>query len=140
MKSAFCTFCDDVRQEVSGKLIYVGVYVGEMVVPAFPITIPSLQLVMNVWQSRDEDASNAMKVFVSQPGGWKNEFAFDCLAAPEAAEAILADPEVENLTAQFFIALKNLSFTEETRLKVDVEVAGHRMRAGSLKVRAAQPT
>ena len=35
-------FCDDVRQETSGKFIFVGVYSNDMVVSKFPVTLPKL--------------------------------------------------------------------------------------------------
>lgn len=35
-------FCDDVRQETSGKFIFVGVYSDDMVVSKFPATLPKL--------------------------------------------------------------------------------------------------
>ncbi len=34
------TFCDDVRQEVTGKMLYVGVYNGELIAAAYPILLP----------------------------------------------------------------------------------------------------
>lgn len=34
--------CDDIRQEVSGKRIFIGVYNENITVPAVPITIPQL--------------------------------------------------------------------------------------------------
>ena len=38
-------FCDDIRQEVSGKFIYFGVYTNEMMVTgAVPVAIPQLCL------------------------------------------------------------------------------------------------
>jgi len=41
-------FCDDVRHELGGKLSYMGVYNGVLFVPAFPVTLPKLCLVINV--------------------------------------------------------------------------------------------
>ena len=35
-------FCDDVRQETSGKFIFVGVYSNDMVVSKFPVTLSKL--------------------------------------------------------------------------------------------------
>jgi hypothetical protein len=36
----YSLFCDDVRQEVGGKLSYIGVYFGVMFVQSFPVTFP----------------------------------------------------------------------------------------------------
>jgi hypothetical protein len=38
--SGYSLFCDDVRQEVGGKLSYIGVYFGAMFVQSFPVTFP----------------------------------------------------------------------------------------------------
>lgn len=35
-------FCDDVRNEVGGKLSLMGCYSGELSVPSFPMTLPKL--------------------------------------------------------------------------------------------------
>ena len=35
-------YCDDIRHEVSGKVSYIGVYAGEMIIPHFPATLPKL--------------------------------------------------------------------------------------------------
>jgi hypothetical protein len=44
----YTIFCDDVRQETTGKLSFVGVYLNTMVVPSFPIQLPKFCLVMTV--------------------------------------------------------------------------------------------
>ncbi len=41
-------FCDDVRQETSGKRTLVGVYGHTLLVESFPITLPKLCLVMRL--------------------------------------------------------------------------------------------
>jgi hypothetical protein len=35
-------FCDDIRHELGGKLSYIGVYSGRLIVPDFPVTLPKL--------------------------------------------------------------------------------------------------
>ncbi len=42
--SGHAIFCDDLRLEVTGKQIFVGVYTGDMMVPSFPIDV-----VISVW-------------------------------------------------------------------------------------------
>lgn len=39
------TFCDDVRQEVTGKMLYIGVYSGELISPAYPVLLPKLAVI-----------------------------------------------------------------------------------------------
>lgn len=45
-------FCDDIRQEVDGKMSLIGCYGPEMVVPSFPVTLSKLCAVVKVC-SRD---------------------------------------------------------------------------------------
>jgi hypothetical protein len=39
IRPLFAIFCDDIRREVSGKQILIGVYTGDIVIPSFPATI-----------------------------------------------------------------------------------------------------
>lgn len=39
-------YADDLRQEIDGKLTIVGMYQAQMLVPAFPITLPKLAVLM----------------------------------------------------------------------------------------------
>lgn len=41
-------FCDDIRQEVYGKLSFIGVYSNRMYVKHFPVTLPKLCLAVKV--------------------------------------------------------------------------------------------
>ena len=48
------TYCDDVRQEVGGKLSLIGVYNGVMFVPQFPVTLPKLWVLATYSMPHDE--------------------------------------------------------------------------------------
>jgi len=41
-------FCDDIRNEMGGKLSYIGVYSGRLIVSKFPVTLPKLCLALNI--------------------------------------------------------------------------------------------
>jgi len=47
-------YCDDVRQEVGGKLSLIGVYKDVMYVQQFPVTLPKLWVVATFVVSKDE--------------------------------------------------------------------------------------
>ncbi len=47
-------YCDDVRQEVGGKLSLIGVYNGVMYVQQFPVTLPKLWVVATFVASKDK--------------------------------------------------------------------------------------
>ncbi|MDU9399028.1 DUF6941 family protein [Pseudomonas sp. zfem003] len=50
MNSRFATslFCDDIRQEVNGKLSLIGVYQGVLYVSAFPATLPKICFIIHI--------------------------------------------------------------------------------------------
>lgn len=52
-RGAFAIYCDDLRQEVSGKQTYVGVYEGAMYLPELPFVLPQLFVVAKVWTTVD---------------------------------------------------------------------------------------
>lgn len=51
-------FCDDVRQETTGKMLYIGVYSGELISPAYPVILPKLAVIAHYGYP-----------FEDQPGG-----------------------------------------------------------------------
>ncbi|MBK8508948.1 MAG: hypothetical protein IPL51_09955 [Candidatus Competibacteraceae bacterium] len=47
-RSLSAIFCDDIRQESSGKLIYIGVYHSALIVQEFPATLPTFHIMATV--------------------------------------------------------------------------------------------
>lgn len=47
-------YADDLRQEVDGKITIVGMYQTQMLVPAFPITLPKLAVLMTAVTPADQ--------------------------------------------------------------------------------------
>lgn len=60
-------FCDDIRHELGGKLSYIGVYSGKLIVPTFPATLSKLCLAMNVLTPADRPfAKLTVRLFKDQ--------------------------------------------------------------------------
>ena len=38
-------FCEDVRQEITGKMLHIGVYSAELITPSYPLLLPKLAVV-----------------------------------------------------------------------------------------------
>ncbi|WP_145306133.1 MULTISPECIES: hypothetical protein [unclassified Pseudomonas] len=55
---AHATYCDDIRQEVGGKITLVGIYSGQCLVPMIPCTLPKLCLALYVSASRSKPVSS----------------------------------------------------------------------------------
>lgn len=43
----YTVFCDDIRDEVSNKKTFVGVYLGELLTPSFPLVLPTFGLAIS---------------------------------------------------------------------------------------------
>lgn len=41
-------YCDDIRQEVGGKISLMGIYAGKLIVPSIPIVLPKLCILIKV--------------------------------------------------------------------------------------------
>lgn len=59
------TFCDDIRQEVGGKISLIGVYNGVMYVPQFPVTLPKLWIMATLVTPHSEPPKS-MKIRVTK--------------------------------------------------------------------------
>lgn len=53
--------CDDIRQEIGGKISYMGIYGANILLPQFPFMLPKLCFVMNVSFPPGEDPPNSIK-------------------------------------------------------------------------------
>ena len=45
---ATAIFCDDIRQEVGGKMSFMGCYQSELIVPSTPVVLPKLCIMATV--------------------------------------------------------------------------------------------
>lgn len=71
-------YCDDIRQEVGGKLSLMGVYNAVMFVPQFPVNLPKLWIMATYVAPHDEPPKN-LKVRVFK----NNEPLADLDATPD---------------------------------------------------------
>ena len=53
-------FCDDIRQEVGGKLSFMGCYQGELIVPMAPVALPKLCLYATIWTPKERPFKSLM--------------------------------------------------------------------------------
>lgn len=81
-------YCDDIRQEVGGKLSLMGVYNGIMYVQQFPLTLPKFWVVATFVASKDEPPKSLkFRVFKN------NEPLADLDATPEHLQQLATAPE-----------------------------------------------
>jgi hypothetical protein len=86
-------YCDDVRQEVGGKLSLIGVYNDVMYVQQFPVTLPKLWVVATFVASKDKPPrSLKFRVFKN------NEPLADLDATPEHLQQLANARELATST------------------------------------------
>ena len=57
------TFCDDVRHEVTGKMVYVGVYSDSLIASEYPVLLPKMVVVAHyAYPFEDQTGENGSKV------------------------------------------------------------------------------
>lgn len=141
----FATFCDDIRQEVGGKITLVGCYTGEMTVHGeAPATLAKLGF-------------QARLVFPAQIAPKKIDVRVDFVPGDETLfEATLNIPEGEHKKAlgrvepdgtgdeaQFVLIqhtiLSPLEIPREGRIRVRAVVDGETVKLGSLRIRFDAP-
>jgi hypothetical protein len=62
----YTIFCDDIRQEADGKLLFIGVYSGPMIVHVpFPVTLPTFAMSIALLQRRSGFVPNlGLRIFL----------------------------------------------------------------------------
>lgn len=103
-------FCDDIRHEMNGKLSYIGVYSGALLVPAFPATLPKLCVSVTIVTPVNEPL-RSLTLRVLKDDETLQEIVFDKeqLASASNVFAELNDEERQRRHAQTLQAL--LAFT-----------------------------
>jgi hypothetical protein len=136
-RTAFCMFCEDVRQEVNHKTSYIGAYPSAIAFPAdappgTPLWLP--KLVVAVWLTIDvNDRVERATITVTIPPG---QTEVSRLVIPEE-DLLPPQPEgdwVRRYILAVSISLINLAITQEGFIEVDIETEEGVISAGRLKV------
>lgn len=113
LKIETAVLCDDVRLEINGKLILIGVYTGDVVIPKFPNSVSVMLFLMGQVISGGQIAP---RVKVTDDSGTVL-FRQDEISSPQRAE-FKEGPFAMNLACFF-------SLHKESLLKFFVELDGN---------------
>lgn len=69
-------FSDDIRTENNGKLIIIGAYQDQMMVPHFPIHLPKLCIGVSIYALTEEPIAN-LSIEIGYPGTGPFKFDFE---------------------------------------------------------------
>lgn len=138
--SGSVVFCDDVRQEVTGKLTLVGVYAGHMMLTAnLPVALPQICAVTTFRLAPPTEQIKAVfRIFKSGQNEPLFEMEADIPAAqpsdfpPTAADQ---DPDAVKFLQMIITAqMQNLIITEPCTLKVRAFIGDDEIRLGALRI------
>lgn len=135
-RSAFCIFCDDIRQEVGNKFSFMGVYSGDMTFPVIPPAQLSKFCIAAWLISPVGDAPQSIAISIFTPPG-KTEFV---RIAPEGPPPSHPTTEgMQRLITQFLVPITGLPISEDGFIEVEIETERETLRAGRIKVQFAPP-
>ncbi|MDD2774459.1 MAG: hypothetical protein PHU06_00740 [Gallionella sp.] len=131
--SCSAIFCDDIRQELHGKMSLMGIYNGSMYVPVFPIVLPKICAFFELRISSDFRADADAVLTVMKGAERINSITiplspFDStIELPHGKTAVA----FSRIGAMEFPAM---TFDEPTLIEVVVQLDGQSMVAGRLWV------
>lgn len=134
-------FCDDIRHEIGGKLSYIGVYSGRLIVSQFPVTLPKLCLALNVVTSSSEPfrslSLNVLKNEETLAHPVLNEA--QLTEACEAAVTANADvaPPLPVLIARFLFVFSPFILEGPCLLRVRAETESEELQGIALRIEQA---
>lgn len=135
-------FCDDIRHEQGGKLSFIGVYSGGLLVSAFPVTLPKLCLIAKIVTPAEEPL-HSLKLRVFKDDDVLQEIAVDEMqlaAASDSADDMTDEQREERVQmAQFMLVFSPIQFDGPCTLRVRVQTENGELRGIALKVNQIQP-
>jgi len=139
----YSIFCDDVRYEIGGKLSYIGIYTGDLIVMGnFPATLPKFCIVVNYSENPSEFGDN-LELTIQVPGdpdeAPSTRIDFQRTINPDASNDIAEygpDARVAMTTPMTF---NGFHLKEEGFIRVRMRRGDDIVRLGSIRVRA-RPT
>lgn len=127
-------YCDDVRVEITGKRILIGVYTATMDVPQFPATLPKFCILLSYLGSADTPPEK-LRFLVYRD----DELLAEQSLPYGAARKPLND--AEGLDAPLIRAMMQMEFSPfelagPCTLRARAEVDGVQLRSSALRIRA----
>jgi hypothetical protein len=134
-------FCDDIRQEVGGKLSLIGVYSGGLLVSAFPVTLPKLCLFVRV-VTPGEEPLRSLKLRVMKDDDVLQEIVMDeeqLAAASDSTEDTTEEQSKGRVRlAHFLLVFSPIQFVEPCSLRVRIQTEHGELAGVGLKVEQMQ--
>jgi hypothetical protein len=138
----YTIFCDDVRQESNGKLFYIGVYQGDMIIHVQPPTmLPSFVAIVH-YLERPGESGLPVKMKMFAPGAESTPiFEFDVPVEQMRSSPLPPDKEGEDKVLRASIPMKLAPFIvpSEGLIKIRAYRGDDEIRLGTLRVQFQTP-
>lgn len=132
---AYSTICDDVRQEVNGKMSYMGVYQGNMLCQGFPLQLPKLCVGITVVTPIERPFE-----LLNFKGSFDGELLFEMLLDKDqidmAMEGAIAfrPADAKFRSIQVMMVMSPIAFSKAGEFKIEVDGDGQAIRCNGLSV------
>jgi hypothetical protein len=136
--SGYTIFCDEIRQENTGKLLYIGVYVGDIILTGTPpFILPTFTAYVN-YLEKPEHADTEVTFELSIPGHQEPIYKYTMgKRDPARSSSVAPNLQGEDLNARIMLPIRMtpLILTEEGLIKVRAFRGQDEIRLGALVVR-----
>ncbi|WP_313493708.1 hypothetical protein [Stenotrophomonas sp.] len=140
-RGAHTIFCDDIRQESSGKLLIVGMYGDSLTVPSFPCQLPDLRLMITMtspievpFESAEIRVSFDREVLMTM--SLDDPSTPDMSVGPSDEDVSAGVMRVHHMTA--FMVLESVNIEKPGNLLVRIQTESELIPAGALYVSEAE--
>ncbi len=132
-------YCDDIREEVGHKFSYMGVYVGELTVPAAPVLLSKLCIAVRAVTDLD-DPFELLEVRVVKIKGEDQTDLISTGHLPLPTDMLERNKDATRIVAQMTFMLSPFQIDEETTIQVKAITEREELRGMILRIRIVPPT
>jgi hypothetical protein len=128
-------YCDDIRNEVGGKMSYMGVYNNDLLVASFPVSIPKFSVHATLTLPLGTVPESVRVYFMSgEETLTQVDVTRDQIVVPLNPDSDLL-PDERKLALNFIFSFAPLLISKQTRLRLKATVDGSEYKGNSLKIR-----
>jgi hypothetical protein len=133
----YTIFCDDLRQEVNGKWIYIGVYTADMIIfGSPPMSLPTFVAAIT-YRERPHESDAPVKIKMFVPGSDNAAAELDLPVTVMRSAQFSPETEGEDRMYSAFIPIKSFSLPlrQGGLIKIRAYRGHDEIRLGSLEVK-----
>ena len=135
-------YCDDIRHEINGKISYVGVYHGKLLVPSVPVVVPKLCVAIFAVTSANEPFKKfSLKILKNDEKLVEQEISSEQLnQSSDVSGSTTNDKQDKIQVLNFLFQFSPFPIESNMKLRVRADTDKGELRAPGLIVEQAPPT